>query len=290
VELLQTTLFLGVTLGLVYALVGAGFVVIYRTSGYVSFAQGDIATVGLFVGYFAYEAGLPYWWTVPLVIVTCAVLAGLIGRFVVIPLERFGALSAVLATIGVGLSIQGVEALTVGTTARAFPSPGTEILFRIGPVGMSTADVVTVGVCVLLFIALGLFFKVTKIGMAMRAANDNPLAANHVGLSSTNLKLLSWVIAGVLAGVTGLAVAPIYALYPGAVNLLLVYGFATIVLGGFESIVGALIAGIVLGVLGNLVAAYLNPNLVTFAVYLVVLLVLLFRPNGLLGRRPLVRV
>jgi len=290
VELLQTTLFLGVILGLIYALVGAGFVVIYRTSGYLSFAQGDIATVGLYVGLFAYKAGLPYWWTALLVIVVCALLAGVIGRFVVIPLERFGVLSAVLATIGVALIIQGTEALTLSTGSQAFPSAGTDILFSIGQVGISTANLISVGVCILLFIFLGIFFTSTKIGMAMRAANDNPVAANHVGLSSTNLKTLSWVIAGVLAGVTGLFVAPIYSLYPGSVNLLLVYGFATIVLGGFESIAGALIAGIALGVLGNLVAAYLNPNLVTFAVYVIVLLVLLFRPNGLLGRRPLVRV
>ena len=289
-ELFQTTLILGVTLGLVYALVGAGLVVIYRTSGYVSFAQGDIASVGLYVGLFAYTAGLPYWWTALIVIIVCCLLAGAIGRFIVVPLERFGKLSAALATIGIGLAIQGIEALVVTTDARGFPSVGDAIVLRIGPVGLSQANVAAMVIAVALFIALGIFFKSSKTGMAMRAVSDNPTAATHVGISGNRLKYLSWLIAGVLAGVTGLFVAPVYSLFPGSVNVLLVFGFATVVFGGFESITGSIIAGIVFGVVGNLVAAYLHPGLVTFAVYVIVLLVLLVRPSGLLGRKPLVRV
>jgi branched-chain amino acid transport system permease protein len=290
VELFETSVILGVTIGLVYALSGAGLVVIYRTSGYASFTQGDIAAVSLYVGLFLYQSGLPYPVMALLVVLVGALLGGLIGGFIVVPLERYGPLTAALATIGVGLAIQGTENVVLNPDPVAFPSAGDAPALTIGPVTLSVANVVQALVCVLLFVALGLVFRFSRTGIAMRAANDNPAAAGHVGLPGKRLKVISWVLAGGLAGVTGLFVAPLYSLSPTSVNAILVFGFATVVLGGFESITGALVAGVVIGVASNLVAAYLNPQLVTFGVYALVLLVLLFRPYGLLGRRPLVRV
>ncbi|ALL79774.1 hypothetical protein AD006_32150 (plasmid) [Pseudonocardia sp. EC080610-09] len=289
-DIFLTGVILGVTLGLVYALVGAALVVIYRTSGYVSFAQGDIASAALYIGLFGYSAGLPYWLTAILVVVLGAVFGGVIGRFIVVPIERFGRLPAALATVGVGLTIQGIEAVTLNTEARGFPSAGSGPALALGPVTLTTADVISAVISGLLFLGIGLFFSRSRTGVAMRAVNDNEAAATHIGLSGKGLKHFSWVIAGGLAGVTGLFVAPIYGLSPTTVNAFLVFGFATVVLGGFESILGALIAGIVIGVATNLVAAYAQPSLVTFSMYALVLLVLLFRPAGLLGRRRLERV
>lgn len=289
-DIFLTAVILGVTLGLVYALVGAALVVIYRTSGYVSFAQGDIASAALYIGLFCYAAGLPYWLTTLLVVVLGGVLGGVIGRFIVVPIEKFGRLPAALATVGIGLTIQGVEAVTLNTEARGFPSAGNGPALTLGPVTLTTADVLSAVVSGVLFLGIGLFFSRSRTGMAMRAVNDNEVAATHVGLSGKRLKYLGWIIAGGLAGVTGLFVAPIYGLSPTTVNAFLVFGFATVVLGGFESILGALIAGISIGIATNLVAAYAEPSLVTFAMYALVLVILLFRPAGLLGRRRLERV
>lgn len=289
-ELFETSVILGVTIGLVYALSGAGLVVIFRTSGYASFTQGDIAAVSLYVGLFAYNSGLPYPVMALLVVVVGALLGGLIGGFIVVPLERFGALTAALATIGVGLSIQGAENILLNPDPVAFPSAGDQAALTLGPVTLSVANVVQAVVCIALFAGLGLIFRFSRIGVAMRAANDNPAAAGHIGLAGKRLKVTSWMMAGGLAGITGLFVAPIYSLSPSSVNAILLFGFATVVLGGFESITGALIAGVIIGVVTNLVAAYLDPQLVSFGVYALVLGVLLFRPFGLLGRRPLVRV
>ena len=288
--LFETSLILGITLGLVYALAGVGLVVIYRTSGYVSFCQGDIAAVSLYIGLACYKAGLPYPIMALVVVASGAVLAGVIGGFIVVPLERFGTLSAALATIGVGLAIQGIENLTVDATPQAFPSAGAQTAFTIGPVHLAVSDITSAVVSAALFVALGLFFRISRIGIAMRAANDNPAAAVHVGLSGKKLKHLSWILAGGLSGACGLFVAPIYSLTPVSVNALLVFGFATVVLGGFESVMGALVAGIIIGVTSNMLAAYLNTNLVTFGIYALLLVVLLVRPSGLLGRRTLVRV
>jgi branched-chain amino acid transport system permease protein len=290
VDLFLTSVILGVTLGLVYALAGVGLVVIYRTSGYVSFAQGDIAAVALYVGWAAYHGGLPYPLTALLVIGVGALLGGLVGGVIIVPLERFGHLTAALATIGVGLTIQGLENVAIDPEPRAFPSAGARAGLTIGPVTLSVADVTACVVSVILFVGLALFFRNSRTGMAMRAANDNPAAAVHVGLPGTRLKNLSWVLAGALAGVCGLFVAPFFSLSPTSVSAILVFGFATVVLGGFESVLGALVAGVIIGVTSNLLAAYLDPGLVTFGIYVLLLVMLLIRPYGLLGRRPLVRV
>lgn len=289
-EILETSIILGVILGLVYALVGAGLVVIYRTSGYVSFAQGDIATASLYVGLFCYTSGLPYWATAIVVVGVGGVVGGLVGGLIVVPIERFGHLSAALATVGIGLTIQGVEALVLNTEARGFPSVGDVSMLTIGPVTLTRSDVLAFVVCAVLFASIGLFFARSRTGVAMRAVNDNGKAAEHVGLSAKRLKYVSWIISGGLAGVTGLFVAPTYGLSPTTVNALLVFGFATVVLGGFESVLGALVAGVLIGVFSTMVAAYLAPGVVNFALYALVLLVLLARPYGLLGRRPLARV
>lgn len=289
-EILQTSVILGVTLGLVYALVGAGLVIIYRTSGYVSFAQGDVASVALYVGFFCYSAGMPYWLMAVVVVSTGMVVGGLVGGLIVVPIERFGPIPAVLATAGAGLIIQGLEAVLLDTEARGFPSVGNGAALTLGPVTLSRADVLSVIVCVCLFVALGTFFKLTRVGVAMRAIQDHPVAAGHVGIPGRRLKYMSWVIAGGLAGVSGLFIAPAYSLNPSTVNALLVFGFATVVLGGFESILGAMIAGMLIGVSSNLVAALVEPGLVNFAVYALVISILLVRPSGLLGRRQIVRV
>jgi branched-chain amino acid transport system permease protein len=288
----ETSLVLGVTLGLVYALAGVSLVVIYRTSGYASFCHGDIAAVSLYVGYLCHEAGLPYLVMALVVVATGAVLGLVIGAGVIVPLERFGHLSAALATVGVGLLIQGIENVTLSDLQpRPFPAAGgSGTAFTLGPVELHKSDVIAAVVCAALFIALGLFFKLSRVGVAMRAVNDNASAANHVGLSGRSLKYLSWGLSGALASVCGLFVAPIYSLTPYSVNALLVFGFATIVLGGFESVLGALVAGVVIGVASNMFAAYLDTNLVTFGVYVLLLVVLLFKPSGLFGRRALVRV
>jgi branched-chain amino acid transport system permease protein len=289
-DLFLTCVVTGVTFGLIYALAGVGLVTIFRTSGYVSFAQGDIAAVALYVGIAAYNADLPYPLMALLVIGVAGLIGGLIGGLVVIPLERHGLLTAALATIGVGLTIQGIENVTINPEPRAFPSAGQQGAFDVGPVTLSVADVTAAVVSIGLFAALALFFRLSRTGTAMRAANDNSEAARHIGLSAYRLKGLSWVLGGALAGVCGLFVAPAYSLSPSSVNALLVFGFATVVLGGFDSVLGALLSGLIIGISTNLIAAYVAPGAVNFGMYLLLLGMLLVRPYGLLGQRPLERV
>lgn len=290
-NLLMTSVVLGIVTGMLYALSGAGLVVIYRTSGYVSFAQGDIAAIGLFAAYYGlYRQEAPYVIVAVAVVVLCALVGGVLGSLLVVPMERFGTLSAALATIALGMMIQGGEGATVGGEPRAFPSVGREVAVRFGDVALSVSDLTVVAVSVAIFLALGLLFRRSRVGVAMRAVNDNPEAADLLGLPAAWLKRASWAIAGGLAGVSALFIVPIFSLTPTSVNAVLLYGFCAIVVGGFDSVLGALAGGLLIGIASNLTSAYVSPNLVTTAVYLTLLLVLLLRPYGLLGRRPIERV
>ncbi|MFT4011769.1 MAG: branched-chain amino acid ABC transporter permease [Nocardioidaceae bacterium] len=289
-ELLQTSLVLGVVVGIVYSLSGAGLVVIFRTSGYISFAQGDIAAVGLFVGLAAHNAGAGYLWTALLVILVSTVVGGLVGTLITVPLERHGHLVAALSTIGTALIINGLLNVTVGGDPRAFPELSKAAAITVSDIRLSWSDLAGLIASSCVFIGLGLFFRRSRMGIAMRAVNDNKFAGQILGIPDKRLKLVSWVVAGSLSGLLGLFVAPILSLSPVSVNALLVFGFCAIVIGGFDSIFGALVAGIGIGVVTNLTSAYIDPNLVPTVLWALMLLVLLVRPNGLFGRRQLVRV
>lgn len=288
--LFQSSLVSGLISGLIFALAGIGLIVIYRVSGYISFAQGDIAAVALYFGYWLHQGGAPYVVVAMAVVLTGALTGGLIGRFIVVPLERFGLLTAAMATIGVSVLLQGLENYFLGADARAFPSAGEGTVFSLGSMSLSTADVVSFIVCGLAVTLLSLGFRRTRTGVAMRAVHDNPAAAQVLGLRALSLKHASWVVAGGLAGLCGLFIAPIYALTPTSVNSILVFGFCAVVIGGFDSIPGAVVAGMIIGVTTNLTAAYINPDLVTTLLFATLMTVLLLRPHGLFGRRPIARV
>ncbi len=289
-ELLIPSLVLGVVVGVVYSLSGAALVVIFRTSGYISFAQGDIAAVGLYVGLLAYSAGRGYLLTALIVVVLASVLGGLVGAFVAIPLEKHGHLPAALSTIGVSLVIGGILNVTVGGDPHAYPEVNGSTALTVGVVHLTWSDIIGFLASAAIFIGLGLFFRRSHMGVAMRAVNDNRFAGQIMGIPDRRLKVVSWIVAGTLAGILGLFVAPILSLSPVSVNQLLVYGFCALVIGGFSSIFGALVAGIGIGVIANLAGAYTDPNLVPAVLWVTMLTVLIFRPNGLFGRRELVRV
>lgn len=287
---LESSLILGALLGLLYALAGAGLVAIYRTSKVINFAQGDVATIGLYCALPLVAAHVPYALVAIIAVATSVVASMLMGVGVSFISDRHNALYANLATIGLALVIRGLLAYTQGSLPQGFPSAGSRFLFHLGDVGISGANVMLVALVVVCFIALGLLFDRTTIGAAMRALSESPSTSRALGLPTIRLNLLAWGIGGVLAGLAGVVVAPIYSVTPTSVDNIVIYGFAAVVVGGFDSITGSLIAGVVIGVLTNVVAQYTSPNLVLFAVFLLMAIVLIFRPYGLLGRAPLQRV
>lgn len=281
----------GVVMGAIYAITGAGLVVIYRTTGVINFAHGDVAAVGLFCAYGALRLGAPYAVAAIVAVVAAAALSALLGAVIGSRLfRRRPVLDLIVLTISAGLILQGLEGVVVGQSVRTFPAVAEGTLTTIGGVSVRVSDVVVVAVCVVVFCALYLFFDRTRTGTSMRALNENGEATRLLGVPVTRLRTLAWVLAGGLAGVAGLFVAPVYSLQPASMEVLVVYGFAVVVAGGFESVVGALVCGILVGVLQNAVSVFASSKLVLIAVAAFMLVVLAIRPAGLLGRRPVVRV
>lgn len=288
---LPAILIIGVVTGLVYALSGAGLVVIYRSSKVINFAQGDLAAVGLFVAYGASQSGAPYWAVALIAIVVATILGLLIGGVLGTGLtKQWGVLEVGLATIALSFLIEGLETQIYGGGTKAFPTVSNRVVFTTGGVNINVTDLVTLVVSCLVFGLLGLWFRSSNIGLAMRSVSEDPEASRWFGISDRKLRMISWGLAGALAGLAGLFIAPIYSLSPTSMGSVVLFGFVAVVTGGFESIAGAIVAGIGIGVITNITAAYVSVSLITPLMFVIMLIVLAFRPNGLLGARRLVRV
>lgn len=289
-HLFAQTVILGLITGLIYALTGAGLVAVYRTSRIINFAQGSIGTVGLYCAYPLTRGGHPYWLIAVVVLVTASVAGLLVGLIVTLVGSRRDELIAGLSAIGISLLIDGLITIIEGGGTRAFPSLGTERVFTLAGVAITRADVGIAVVAAVAFLLLGLMFSRTTTGLGMRAISENARAAQTIGVRSTQLRLASWLIGGLLAGIAALFLAPLLALTPTSIEGEMVYGFAAVVVGGFDSILGSLVAGVGLGIVSNIIGLYWDLNLVTTGLFVVMVALLVLRPYGLFGRRPLERV
>lgn len=290
-NILGPVLILGAITGLVYALSGAGLVVIYRSSRVINFAHGDVAAIGLYAAYALSQAGFPYWLVAVCTLFVSTVAGLTVGGFLSLRIaSKWSVVEVGMATIAVSFIIEGVETQLTNGATLAFPVLSNSTVLNFWQVGITVTDVVTIIVSLIAFGCLGIWFRFSKIGMAMRAVSENPEAARWFGVPARRLRLISWGLAGALAGLAGLFIAPLYALSPTSLGTVVLFGFAAVVTGGFESITGALIAGLALGIITNLTAAYVSVLLITPVMFLVMLLTLLVRPNGILGHRPVVRV
>ncbi len=290
-EVFGQVLVLGAITGLVYALSGAGLVVIYRSSGVINFAHGDIAAVGLYAAYALSAANVPYWLLALCTVGVSALLGLVIGGLLSLPFtKRWSVLEIGLATIALSFIIEGAITQFIGGEAKSFPSFSTQVVSNIAGVQITATDVLTLGVGLLAFFCLGAWFRWSRAGIAMRAVSENGEAASWLGVRTRPLRLISWTIAGSLAGLAGLFVAPLYTLSPTSLGTVVLFGFAAVVTGGFESILGALAAGLAIGIATNLTATYLSVSLITPVMFLLMLLTLVLRPNGVFGGRVLERV
>lgn len=290
-QLFEVSLIFGAVLGITYAITGAGLVIIFRESGIVNFAHGDLAAAGLFIGYWAYHQGAPYWLTAIIVVGSCGLMGGALSLLLIGPFSRRRSLLDVaLLTIAISLIIQGIETIAGGGGNRSFPSVGNQALTTLNGVQISVSQVVTVVVSLAVFAAIALFFRLTRTGVAMRAINDNSGAAALLGVPLRRMRCLSWTLGSVCAGVAGLFIAPLLTLNVTSVDVLVIYGFIVVVLGGFDSTLGALVVGLAVGIASNLIGAYLSSDYETPILVALMLVVLIRRPYGLFGTPPIERV
>jgi branched-chain amino acid transport system permease protein len=280
-QLLQQ-IFSGLAAGAIYASLALALVMIYRATDLVNFAQGEMAMFSTYIAWTLVNAGLPFWLAFVITLAVSFLGGMIIERVVIRPVENAPVLAAVVVTIGLLLIFNSVAGWIYTYTVQDFPSP-----FPDRPVFgalMTTRDLGVIGVTLVMLVLLFAFFRFTPIGLAMRAAAQNPASARLCGIRVGRMLAIGWGLAAMIGATAGVMVAPVLFLDPNMMGGVLIYAFAGALLGGITSPIGAVIGGLIVGVTENLVGTYLIASQLKLTVaFALIILVLVFRPNGLFG-------
>jgi len=282
----------GVAQGCVYALVALGFVLIYKATETVNFAQGDLMMLGAF---FALTGGtvmgLPYWLTIVFAVAVMIVVGMLLERAVLRPVLGYPAFTVVMVTIGVGFVLRGVVTMVPGwgTETYALATPFGDRVLDAGGVVIAEQQLAVIGHTALLCLALYLFFRHTRIGIAMQATSQNQLAAYYMGIPVRRINMLIWGLSAGVATIAGILLAPTTFVHSN-MGFIGLKAFPAAVVGGFGSVPGAIVGGLIIGVVEALAGFYLPEGFKDVAAYVVVLVVLLVKPSGIFGETAMKKV
>jgi branched-chain amino acid transport system permease protein len=273
----------GLAVGCIYGLVALGFVLIYRTTELVNFAQGDLMMLGAFTCYmFVVWYGIGYWPAFALAIAVVGLFGALLDRIVLRRVIGQPQFTVVMLTIGLGAMFRSFASITWGTEIYTLPTPFSARQTMIGGVSISHEYVSIIAGTVLLCAALYAFFTRTRLGVAMQATSQNQLAAYYMGIPVKLVFSLIWAISAGVATIAGVLLAPI-SLIDTNLGFIGLKAFAAAVLGGFGSIPGALAGGLTIGVIEMFSGAWLPLGFKDVAAYVVLLVVLVVRPQGMFG-------
>jgi branched-chain amino acid transport system permease protein len=275
----------GISIGCIYALVALGFVLIYKATEVINFAQGELMMVGAFFAFtFVDLGGVPFYIGVPMALVSTAIFGALLNHLMLRPLIGSPAFTIVLATVGLATLMRAIAGMIPawGTDTRRLSHPFAGKTVNIEGVVISAEHLLVIGVTLALVGALYLFFTLTRVGVALQATSQNQLAAGYSGIPVRGMFSLIWAISAGVAAIAGVLLAPITFVHVnmGYVGL---KAFPAAVLGGFGSLPGAVIGGIVIGVVEELAGLYAPEGVKSVAAYVVLLVVLMVRPQGLFG-------
>ncbi len=276
----------GIAQGCIYGLIALGFVLIYKATETVSFAQGELMMLGAFFGLLVMGFwGYPFWVAVLASMGAMAATGYVIERAVINPILGQPAFSVVMLTIGIGYVLRGLVTMIpgIGTDTHVLAVPYKDQTFQWGALMINAEQAVVVVVTALLCLALFLLFKYSKLGIAMQAMSQNQLAAYYMGIPVKRLNSLVWALAATVAAVAGLLLAPITFVHAN-MGFIGLKAFPAAVVGGFGSLPGAIVGGLVIGVVESLSGFYLPDGFKDTAAYIVVLLMLMIMPNGLFGQ------
>lgn len=283
----------GIANGAIFALVALGFVLIYKSSDVINFAQGELLLIGAYLTYTMVELfGL--WWPIGVVaaVVLAAVIGVLIEQMVLRPLIGEPAISVIMVTIGLSSLLRAIVGTIWGVTPRPAPQfLPTETITVLGA-SVSVDRIWAFGLAIALFALLTVFFRLSREGIAMRAVADDQQAALSMGISVKKVWAIAWAIAAITAAVGGILLMGIFGGVSGQIGRVGLLVFPVVILGGLDSIPGAIIGGIIIGLLQSFAGGYLPPEwgLGEVAPFVILLLILLVRPYGLFGQRIIERV
>ena len=284
--LLNTQLvFNGIAVGCIYGLVALGFVLIYKATEVVNFAQGELLMLGAFFAYtYIGILGMPYWLGSLLAVASMAVLGGLLDSVVMRPVVGQPTFAYVMLTIGLGIIIRAVVTMIPGWGVETYSidTPYANAVIKVAGLVISVDYfVIVITTCVLVAVLYG-FFSFTRFGVAMQASSQNQLAAYYMGIPVKRVFSMIWGISASVAAIAGILLAPVD-LIDSSMGFIGLKAFPAAVLGGFGSIPGALVGGVIIGVIESLSGFYLPPGFKDVAAFIVLLVVLIVRPEGLFG-------
>ena len=283
----------GLASGGIYGSLALAIVIIHRSTGVINFAQGEMATLSAFVCWTLVDHGWSFWPAFAATLVLSFAAGAALQAIVIRPLQSGPLLGIVILTIGLLIAINGLTTWIWGGAAKQFAGPFSTSPINVGGVAFSKQDIGVIVVSVIVVALVGLLFTRTKIGLGLRAAAVNPVEARLVGVRVAAMLAVGWGLAAALGAVAGVMAAPSLFLEPNMMQTVLLYSFAAAVLGGMDSPVGAVVGGLVLGVLLNLSGTYVHwigGELRLATALAVILGVLLLRPSGLFGRAAVRRV
>lgn len=282
----------GLRTGSIYALIAIGYTMVYGIAKMINFAHGDIIMVGAYALYFSISVlGLPVPVALVITVIVCAVLGVVIEKVAYKPLRSAPPLAVLITAIGMSFFLQSASLLIFGSTPIPFQSVIPNVNISVGPVVISSITVVTLIVTAIAMILLTLFVNNTKMGSAMRAVSEDKGAAELMGINVNSTISLTFAIGSALAAVAGvLYICQYQSMKPTLGALPGIKAFVAAVLGGIGSIPGAMLGGILLGLIESVSKAYISTELADAIVFGVLIVVLLFRPSGLLGKKKIVKV
>ena len=275
----------GIAQGCIYGLIALGFVLIYKATETVSFAQGELMMLGAFGGLACMTLlGFPFWLAVLCAILAMGVFGVALERVVIRPILGQPAFSIVMLTIGIGYIARGLITMipNIGTETHTLPVPYKNEIWNLGALVLNVEHLVVIASTTVLCGLLFAMFRYSKLGIAMQASSQNQLAAYYMGIPVRSLNGLVWGLAAMVAAIAGLLLAPITFVHAN-MGFIGLKAFPAAVVGGFGSLPGAIVGGLVIGVVESLSGFYLPEGFKDIAAYVVVLVMLAVRPNGLFG-------
>ena len=282
--------FSGLATGGIYASLALALVMIYQSTNHINFAQGEMAMFSTYLAWSMINGGMPYWWAFLLTVLVSFAAGIIIERVIIRPVEHAPVLSIITVFVALLVIFNSVAGWIFTYTIKTFPSPFPEQpLF--GNRYISSHELGSIGITLMVLVALYLFFRFTPLGLAMRAVAQNPLSSRLVGIRVGWMLALGWGLAAAVGAVAGMLVAPIVYLEPNMMAGVLLYAFAAALVGGIDNPFGAVVGGFMVGVLENLIGAYVIGTELKLTVALVLIVgVLLFKPTGMFGKVFVTRV